>query len=448
MENIYWKKTVGTLISSIWLYTLAGIAASITGVVNAFLNPSGMMGMIMNMMNGDNPQPISMGDIVEKTFSLLVLVGYYLFFRSLTRFMRLQGAAHDREDIARVRTGYILMVIALFTGFIPMIGGLISFILIIVSYSKMLSGYSGLKRSETFPPEAREGASMLFSCTIWILVGCVVGIIPLIGSVIEGIILLVTFFMILDGWARIKNAAPNLAPEEEAALIREEPPHYKQVLGDGLIAIFLTYLLAIVLAYATWGIPSFYYTYYDNPFFLLLHIISLDCPSIVLITIYFWLLLSSSAQLKKLGKAGLILLIVGIVISKYAVFRRLTDFGGMSDLQVILDMALNFSTIVGMILFVWGSYASLAIKITASLLPLISMLYWRFGLSVVGSYADAEVHQQAYIVDLTIKIIFFILICIFVHKWRQVTVKPIVLPDEISASTDSDNTSENTSSRL
>lgn len=97
MANVYWKKSVSTLIGSIWLYTLAGIAASITGVVNAYLNPSGMMGRIMDLMNGESPMQISMGDIVEKIFTIFVLIGYYLFFRSLTRFMRLQSESIGRR---------------------------------------------------------------------------------------------------------------------------------------------------------------------------------------------------------------------------------------------------------------------------------------------------------------------------------------------------------------
>ena len=156
MENIYWKKTVGTLIGAIWLYTLADLAASITGAVNELLNPSGVMGMLKDLMESGNGAPtLSIGDIIESMFSLLVIVGYYLFFRSLTRFARLQSNQQDGEHVSTVRTAYILLLVALIVDFVPMIGWLSSFVLMVIAYVKMLSGYRGLKKSITFPYEAR-----------------------------------------------------------------------------------------------------------------------------------------------------------------------------------------------------------------------------------------------------------------------------------------------------
>lgn len=447
MENIYWKKSVSTLIGSIWLYTLAGIATSITGVVNAYLNPFGIRGMIMNLMNGESSQEIGMGDVVEKIFSLLVLVGYYLFFRSLTRFMRLQSDTRDREDVARVRIGYILMVVALFVDFIPLIGGLVSFILIIVSYAKMLSGYSGLKRSLTFPSEAREGASVLFSCTIWILIGCILSFIPLIGSIIEGIILLVTFFMILEGWGHIKNGAPNMTSEEEDTFIREEPPRYKQVLGDGLIAIFLLRVLSIILTYATWNAPllSYTYDYRDNYFYVFFRILMAYWVDLIFVAIYIWLLCSSGAQLKKTGKVGLVLLILGIMIGIYGAFHRLTM--GLSNWEgEMLNIAPLCLAIVGMVLFVCGSLTSRAIKITAPLGVLCSMAYFIASPLLYGTFLDIEYYKQLLLTRLVIEMIFFIFICVFVYKWRKRTIT--VLSENSASLEDHDNTSESSFSEL
>lgn len=420
MENIYWKKTVGTLISSIWLYTLAGIAASITGAINAFLNPNGVMGMIMNLMNGQSTQEMGIGDLVEKMFLLLVVTGYYLFFRSLTRFMHLQGNETDCENIARIRTGYILMVVALFTDFIPLIGGLVSFILIIISYAKMLSGYSGLKRSVTFPPEAREGASILFTCTIWILVGCVIGSIPLIGSVIESIILLVTFFLILDGWGHIKNGAPDMTPDEEVIFAQDEPLPHKQVLGDGLMVIILIGLMGYVMGYVTFGKILFSsYDYSTDLFSAFLRALWYNWTVIPLIITYIWLLLSPRTQLGLVGKAGLILLILSAIVGLYNFYLQIT-MSEFSNLEAnILYSISNFLPIVGMILFVWGSLASLPIKIVMSLNPLIIIGYWQLLQLFHGAAFDVEFHGQLLLICLLIEVIFFVLICVFVHKWRK-----------------------------
>lgn len=203
-----------------------------------FLILRGALGMLKDLMEGGSGAPsLSMGDIIESMFSILVLVGYYLFFRSLTRFSRLQSNKQDGEYVSTVRTAYILLVVALIVDFIPLIGWLASFVLMVIAYVKMLSGYRGLKKSYTFPSEARQGASTLYSCTIWTLVAYVLGCIPLVGSVIEGIITLVIFFTILSAWGRIKADAPNLIPEDEEDIKRDEMPDSVQILSDALLVI-------------------------------------------------------------------------------------------------------------------------------------------------------------------------------------------------------------------
>ena len=102
MENTYWEKSVGTLIGAIWLYTLADIAGSVTGFVNGLLSPGDMMGMLASMMDGGG-SAFGLGDLLEYLFPLLVLLGYWLFYSSLTDFVRLQRSDADREAVAKVR---------------------------------------------------------------------------------------------------------------------------------------------------------------------------------------------------------------------------------------------------------------------------------------------------------------------------------------------------------
>lgn len=438
MENIYWKKTVGTLIGAIWLYTLAGIAASITGVVNGYLNPSGVMGMIKDMMEGGSGAPsLSMADVIESMFSILMLVGYYLFFRSLTRFARLQSNWRDGEKVSTVRTAYILLVVALLVDFVPMIGGLASFVLMVIAYVKMLSGYRGLKKSATFPPEARQGASTLFACTIWTLVGYVLGCIPLIGSVIEGIITFVVFFTILSAWGRIKNAAPEMTPEEEEAYKRDEVPAYKQILGDALIIFFFMGVANAILSkmfplqeYITsspWCLGGYYLFW-----------------SVVEIAIWMWLLFSSKARLNLGAKVGIGILLLGNIT--YVLFRFFeTRINVNFQLIDSIERAEAYSRIVpihtaamiccsiGILLFIWFTAANLSIKTTVTSYIIMMRLFWDFFYKMqiealikndsVTSEAINRFSSACSWINIGIVLITFILVYYFVSRWRQ---KPFV----------------------
>ena len=52
MENVYWRRTVSTLIGSIWLYTLAGIAGGIVDVVSAAMNPLDILQYLQSLAEG------------------------------------------------------------------------------------------------------------------------------------------------------------------------------------------------------------------------------------------------------------------------------------------------------------------------------------------------------------------------------------------------------------
>lgn len=451
MENIYWKKTVGTLIGAIWLYTLADIAASITGAVNEILNPSGALGMIKDLMEGGSGAPsLGVGDIIESMFSILVLIGYYLFFRSLTRFARLQSNQQDSDHVSTVRTAYILLVVALIVDFIPLIGWLASFVLIVIAYVKMLSGYRGLKKSYSFPSEARQGAATLYSCTIWTLVAYVLGCIPLVGSVIEGIITLVIFFTILSAWGRIKAGAPNMTPEEEEAFKRDEVPDFVQLLGDALLVIFgSSFLMQVInfMAYIGFFEPYVLHhngvttTFYGG----LLGIILGIFVSLSILALYLWMICSKKLNLSLLSKSGLVLL---MLVEIYSLFLTMVDlqlitFGseGLSrEIREYGAIGSQVFWVIGTFFFIISSHASKALKVIVSLQPLIFSL-WRFALkpliysnwlSITGhEEATEEIWNNLYRfnsgVNLFLFTLFFVLIILFVRKWKQNVLRELPL---------------------
>ncbi len=226
MQKSPWKTTVGSLIVAFCLYTLGGIAADITGFVNDVKDGFSLFSMLDG--GGESWKP-DIGDVIEWMFMSFVILGYLLFFSSLKRFARLQDVEADCEQLLRVRTGYVLLLLAAVAGFIPVIGWIASLVLFIVGYVKLIGGYGKLKRSTTFS-DPYNGAGLLRGASIWLLVGAILGAIPLAGGVLETITAIVAFFMTLTGWQRIKRADP-LSAEMWAEKAPVKPSKAKSIAG-------------------------------------------------------------------------------------------------------------------------------------------------------------------------------------------------------------------------
>ncbi len=204
MTNSIWSKTIGTLVGSIILYTLASIVGDICDLVDNLTS----VGDIMNMFSGGKSSGPSVAEILGYICSVLVIVGYCLFFRSIIQFTEIQTTPEDQENANRIRQSYILLIIAILVDLIPVVGRFIALIFLIISYVKQLKGYKGLSQSHTWTQKAKEGASSLHSAAIWTLVAAILGIIPVVGGAIEGIIDFILFFVILNAWKRIQYEEP------------------------------------------------------------------------------------------------------------------------------------------------------------------------------------------------------------------------------------------------
>lgn len=318
MKNRFWTKTVGSLIGAIWLYTLADIAGSVAGFVNGLLSPGGMMGMIASLMGEGGGSAFGLGDLLESLFPLLVMLGYWLFYSALTNFMRLQRSDADREAVGKVRMSYILMVIAIVVGYLWLPGRIAALVLVIVAYVKLLSGYRALKHSTTFPDEARRGAGILVASTVWLLVGYVIGIIPIVGDAIESVIGLVVFFSVLAGWGRIRRGAPELNEAEAAELETEEASPWtvqkkSKTIGFVLLALFGMALVPCLwrwcgdLSYGSFEYGSVWILGKPYPMIVIIQILL----SVCMFALSYYLSGNRKLELPKSAKTGLFLMAAG-----------------------------------------------------------------------------------------------------------------------------------------
>ena len=163
MDNKPWKQTVGTLITAVWIYTLAGIFGSIISAIDTIHSGFDIIGTLTGD-GGGSGSFMSFWEFWDYMCTVLVVIGYILFYRSLNRFEKLQLNSSDTCGAHKVKISYILLILAAAAGLIPFAGWIIKLILIIISYVKLLSGYRSLKRSEVLPQQARFCQTVLVLC--------------------------------------------------------------------------------------------------------------------------------------------------------------------------------------------------------------------------------------------------------------------------------------------
>lgn len=211
-RKIIWQSSVKGIVNGIWVYTLAGIAGSVVSSIGDLTSGVGITSIMQMLIDGDlgnlTPGDLlgagpSWSDIAGWICTIAVVAGYFMFYSSVKRLAGVQANDSDRDSIDSIRSSYILLLVASLAGLVPIIGGLVAFILLMVAYSKQLKAYQAIACSQAYSAQAKQGALLLRKCTQWILASVFIGWLPLVGGFAESLILLITFFKILQGWKMI-----------------------------------------------------------------------------------------------------------------------------------------------------------------------------------------------------------------------------------------------------
>ncbi len=199
-----WREKGGNIFNAVLIISLMPLIEAIVSLYDKIDNLSGIGYMLMS---GNIDGSMFGADASDVVVPLLMVFAYVLYFGGLTGFAKLQKAA-DAHAILNIRKGTVWGLVSQVLNFIPVFGWFLAFVASVVAFFIMIGGYGSLKRSYTFPEEARRGAGRLRAAMIWSVVAAVLGIIPLIGFILEGIICFILFFVVLSGWSSIKNAIP------------------------------------------------------------------------------------------------------------------------------------------------------------------------------------------------------------------------------------------------
>lgn len=198
-----WSTTTKSIFMGVLIYSICNVLYSIFDMIESF---TGTASMVQGFMSGSYDSGIGFIDIMCYITLAGIVVGYVFYLRGLIDFGKILDLP-DANAIKNVRIGVILGIVATVVDFIPLMGW-VAGIIIIVAWILMILGFNALKASSTFPPTGRKGASRLFVTMILGLVGAILGFIPLVGGIFEFIISIIVFFMILSGWGAIKNSSP------------------------------------------------------------------------------------------------------------------------------------------------------------------------------------------------------------------------------------------------
>lgn len=133
---------------------------------------------------------------------ILAFVGVIMFWIGLGK-LRQSLDAEGAVGISRLKIALILNLIAIIFGWIPLLGSIISGILLIIAFILEFVGYGAMKRSTAIGEEGRIGAGRLRTSMIILLVGTVISIIPLLGTAVSAFISLVGLVLVYQGWRGI-----------------------------------------------------------------------------------------------------------------------------------------------------------------------------------------------------------------------------------------------------
>lgn len=172
-----WAVTTNSLYKSVLLFSIAGICASVFSMI-----------------------PLT--GFLENAFDICVVFGYAAFIIRLED-LSLIVNENDAKFVKNIKLGMILYVVALALDFFPAVGWILSGLVSIAAFVLLLMAYMNLKKSETFPETGRNGASTLFLAMILGVVASVLCIIPVIGTILGGILFIVCFVMNILGWKKI-----------------------------------------------------------------------------------------------------------------------------------------------------------------------------------------------------------------------------------------------------
>ena len=203
-KALQWKETTSWIFKSVLLFSLSNVLAAVLKIVAVLmtLGKAASSNSITDVAESAK-SGLDTIDTIETICTIAVLAGYVLFFIYIGK-LRTLVHNNDENAVAKIRTAFILNMVAAGLSFLPLIS-IIGLIVNVVAWFILLGAYARLRDSQTFPEMARRGMRKLHTAMILTLIGGIIGIIPLIGF-IGSILTFIAFIMTITGWKKLSDS--------------------------------------------------------------------------------------------------------------------------------------------------------------------------------------------------------------------------------------------------
>lgn len=227
MDIRIWNKETKQAFVGTLLYSLLGVLASLIKPIVSV----GKMARSLSDMTGETYSGGTGASVFMTILELGIIAGYVIFFLAI-KDLRNNTEGEEQRGFKRIYQSIIFDVIAAVSGIfhLKILGGIFA----LVACFLLISAYSTLKSSRVISDmstSAASGFSLLFASEILILIGILIGWIPII-RIIGGILQAIAWLLVLFGWRKVARpvAVPGGAPEAEKPVFET----MKEVLTDSV----------------------------------------------------------------------------------------------------------------------------------------------------------------------------------------------------------------------
>lgn len=205
LDTSKWKPIVIQIRNGVILYLIAGIIGTLFELFDTIQD-------FQSLFSASSPEEFfktwmsNSVDILSGATlaNLFRIIGFILYYTGLGEFSTFHQDNTTNYKITRLQSAAICGIVAIVLDYIPVIGGLASWIMTLVMYFIMTSAFSYLRYSPVFNTKAKAGGRLLRTANVMYIIGM---LLPCIGSFFN----LLGFFMTIIGWGRIANGGP-IAP--------------------------------------------------------------------------------------------------------------------------------------------------------------------------------------------------------------------------------------------
>lgn len=137
----------------------------------------------------------SIGDTLMT--AIAAFIGLIIYWLGLGRIRSALDSVGE-QGISKLKIAIILGLVGVVIGWVPIVGGILAILAFVFEYM----GYGLLKGSNAIGNEGQIGAGKLRTSMIILLIGAIIGFIPIL-SFVEKILSIVSLWFVLQGWSQI-----------------------------------------------------------------------------------------------------------------------------------------------------------------------------------------------------------------------------------------------------